>query len=264
MDISIIIPNYQSERYLAKCVASLRGHISDVSYEIIIVNNDSTRISSLLPSDDVVIIEAESNGGFAKACNMGARAARGKTLFFLNPDTEIVSGNIQDLIAVFSDPLVGIAAPRIMATDEKIQPWSTGYTINLLEVILNNLGIIRSKNLWKKNTPINQPDWTSGAALAISRDSFAKISGFDENFFMYFEDVDLCKRIKEQSLKILVLPSIQVLHLGGKSSADSNKQKQQYYASQDYYFKKHFGFFSLFFLKSSRGLVLFFKKIIVS
>ena len=259
MDISIVILNYKSERHLPRCIESLQAHLFDASYEILIINNDSEPIKSISPSVNLRIIENETNDGFAKACNKVAAIAQGKILFFLNPDTEIVSGNIMDLMKSLRDSSTGVVSPQLVTPSGEVQLWSAGYEITLWEVLCNNFGFIRSKNLWKENN-LPQPDWTSGAALAISQELFQKIAGFDENFFMYFEDVDLCKRVRQEGLKILILPSVQVLHLGGQSSPDSSRQKKHYYASQDYYFKKHCGFFSLFFLKTLRNVALFLKK----
>jgi hypothetical protein len=259
MDISVIILNYKSEQHLANCVQSLQKYLSAISHEIIIVNNDPILITRVLPNEHLQILNNPSNEGFAKACNKGATLAQGDLLFFLNPDTEIISGKIIDLITAFQDPSVGIVSPQLITTDGTIQPWSAGYKINLLEIILNNLGVVRSKKFWSTNN-LSEPDWTSGAALIIKSTLFKKLNGFDEHFFMYFEDVDLCKRVREQLLHVVIMPTIKILHLSGQSSSSSNQQKKYYYASQDYYFKKHFGSFSLFFLSSLRGLFLFFKR----
>ena len=261
MDISIIIPNYQSEHYLPSCINSLLIHMDNkMLYEIIVINNDLNKISTISANENIRVIENNNNDGFAKACNKGAAFARGKVLFFLNPDTKFESGNIADLINAFSDSTVGIVSPQLLTPNNRIQPWSSGYKITLLEIILNKLGLVRSKKLWQKNTSA-VPAWISGAAMAINKNLFEKIKGFDENFFMYFEDVDLCKRVADESLTMLILPSVQILHLGGQSFSSSIQQKKYYYASQDYYFKKHFSLFSVLMLKIFRSIFLFFKKV---
>ena len=157
------------------------------------------------------IIENRINEGFAKACNQAASTAKGNFLFFLNPDTEIITGNIMDLIVAMSDPFVGITAPHLITSSGKIQPWSTGYDITLWDIVKNNFGIIKSKRLWGQDSPV-EVSWASGAAFIIKKSLFNELLGFDEKFFMYFEDVDLCKRVLEKKLKIISLPSVQVLH----------------------------------------------------
>lgn len=258
MDISIIIPNYNSEQYLPSCLKSLQAHLFTDSYEIIIVNNDNAPITSVVSNKNLQLLHTGLNEGFARACNRAAHIAKGDILFFLNPDTEIVAGNISTLLATLRDSAVGIASPQLVLPSGEIQPWSAGYEITLLEVLRNNCGLIRSQDLWKKSSP-NQPDWTSGAALAIKQSLFRELTGFDSNFFMYFEDVDLCRRVKEKGLAIVILPAIQVLHLGGQSFSGAGQQKKYYYDSQDYYFKKHFGILFLFFLKLLRSFALLFR-----
>ncbi|HBI33980.1 MAG TPA: hypothetical protein DEA43_03810 [Candidatus Moranbacteria bacterium] len=260
MDVSIIIPNYKSEQYLSRCIQTLQAHSAGSLFEIIIINNDDAPITSIGSTENIHLIENGINEGFAKACNRGAKIAKGEFLFFLNPDTEIVSGNIADFLAAFKNKSVGIAAPQLTVPSGEIQKWSAGYEINLCSTIKNNLGFVKNKNL-SEQTDIIEADWVSGAAFIIKKTLFEDIGGFDENFFMYFEDVDLCKRVKEKKLSILVLPLIQVLHIGGQSFQNSACQKKYYYASQDYYFKKHFGNCSLFFLKLLKIPFLFFKKI---
>ncbi|HAR99610.1 MAG: glycosyl transferase family 2 [Candidatus Moranbacteria bacterium GW2011_GWC2_37_73] len=259
MDVSIIITNYKSERHLSRCIQALQSRSDGSLFEIIIINNDTAPITSILPIENIRLIENGINEGFAKACNRGAKIAKGGILFFLNPDTELIKGNITDLLAALENKSVGIVAPQLTIPSGEIQKWSAGYEINLCNTIKNNLGFIKGKNLWEQNNII-EADWVSGAAFLIKKTLFDEISGFDENFFMYFEDVDLCRRVKEKNLSILVLPLIQVLHIGGQSFQNSACKKKYYYASQDYYFKKHFGNCSLFFLKLLRIPFLFFKK----
>lgn len=261
MDISIIIPNYKSQDCLPRCLDSLRKGIDPeaVKYEIILINNDEVPITTVLTDNTIAIINNPINNGFAGACNKGAAAAQGRILLFLNPDTELISGTITDLISTFDDEKVGVVSSQLILSSGDVQPWSAGCEITLPEILLNNFGFIRSKSFWKKN-PKNNPAWVSGAALTIRKKFFQELAGFDENFFMYFEDVDLCKRAREASKTILILPSVKFLHLGGHSCASSAQQKKHYYASQDYYFKKHFGLFSLFLLRLIRGLVLSLKR----
>ncbi|NTV41378.1 MAG: hypothetical protein HGA61_03845, partial [Candidatus Moranbacteria bacterium] len=103
---------------------------------------------------------------------------------------------------------------------------------------------------------ITNLDWVSGAAFLINADLFKEIGGFDENFFMYFEDVDLCLRLKRLGKKILLLSKSNVLHFGGRSSNNDLEKKRYYYESQDYYFKKHFGIFQAISIKFIRELFL--------
>ncbi|EKD46680.1 MAG: B-glycosyltransferase, glycosyltransferase family 2 protein [uncultured bacterium] len=260
MDISVIILNYKSERYLDDCIESIRRHASDVEYEIIIVNNDADPLKNIWSEQNIQIINNTTNEGFSSACNKGAKIANGKALFFLNPDTEIKTGNISELLSAFENSAVGIVAPQLILTDGKVQPWSAGHEVTLWDTIRNNFGYVRSEELWNATTP-TRVDWVSGAGLIIEKSLFKSINGFDENFFMYFEDVDLCKKVSLLEKKVLLMPSVKILHFGGQSFLnDERKQKRLYYDSQDYYFKKHFGRVSVFLLRFLRNLSLIFKK----
>jgi GT2 family glycosyltransferase len=253
MDISFIIVNYESRQFLERCLASIRNHTPAATCEIILINNDALPLENL---PDVKIIEAGSNGGFAKACNAGGREARGEFLFFLNPDTEILDFSFDSIAQALRNPAIGIAAPRLLTSSGAVQPWSIGYAITLLDTLRNNFGYIKSRRLWSE-TASGEVAWTSGAALAISKKLFAQCGGFDENFFMYFEDVDLCLRVQLSGKKIMLLPDIRIMHIGGQSVLDVKKQKQDYYRSQDYYFQKNFGTLPAFLIKFLRKTFLF-------
>ena len=259
MDISFIIINYRSREFLGRCVESIFKHAESFSFEIIVVNNDEKPLEKISDSDNIQIIECNVNKGFSQAANLGAKKAIGKILFFLNADTEILNSNIRNIITIFADPDVGVAAPKLVLPNGSFQPWSSGCEITVWDIIRNNLGCIKSKHFWfqEKNSEIA---WASGAALAILKEVFDKCAGFDENFFMYFEDVDLCKRIRNAGKKIILLSHVRVLHLGGQSKSSAKEQKVQYYQSQDYYFKKHFGLISVYMIKFLRKIALFFSK----
>jgi GT2 family glycosyltransferase len=252
MKISFIIVNYQSEKYLEKCISSIKEKILGVDYEIIVVNNDSFEIQ--LPSD-TKIINVGKNVGFGAGCNIGARKAQGKILCFLNPDTEIVSERIHEFIQEFNDSNIGIIGPKLVTRDNKIQEWSTGIETTLLNVVLNNFKVKRGKKIWE-SPKIIECDWVSGAAIFVRNDIFKKLRGFDEKFFTYFEDEDLCRRAKEEGYKILYYPDFTVKHFGGISFSSKKEQKKLYYQSQDYYFEKHCGEVTKKILKLLRSLTI--------
>ncbi|MEI7890517.1 MAG: O-antigen ligase family protein [bacterium] len=259
MDISVIILNYKSQRYLPACLKSLEKFLQEISHEIIIINNDQSQITSIATNNKIKIVQNDINFGFAKACNIGAKIANGNTLLFLNPDTKILQGKAKSIIDTLNNTQIGAASPTILSTDGKIQKWSNGFVINLWTIARNNLGLSKDKKLWSNSSKSN-PDWISGVAMFIKKNTFDKLCGFDENFFMYFEDVDLCKRIKDMNLFIVMIPNVKVLHLGGKSSTNKSLQKKIYYESQDYYFKKHFSRLSLLALKTLRIMARKFTK----
>ncbi len=237
MDISFIIVNYKSAHLLSACIASIQKNSLDLLTETIIINNDDVALSLNLPK--VTVLNQADNLGFAKACNIGARAATGKFIFFLNPDAELLTSNLDVLIDTLGQEDVAIVAPNLLNTENKSQQWSAGSDITPLEILKNNLGIVSSKKIWTSSVP-TEAEWVSGAAFMLSKKLFLEIDGFDEHFFMYFEDVDLCRRFRTAGKKIILLPSVKVRHLSGKSRTSHSSQKAQYYFSQNYYLKKHF------------------------
>ena len=236
--LSFIIVNYRSERYLKKCVASLFDKIRGVNFEIIIVNNDD---NNLIGIEKAKIINLKKNVGFGKANNIGAKKASGKFLCFLNPDTIILSKNIGEIIKEFEkDSKIGVIGPRLISEFNETRWWCAGVKATPWDLIRNNLSFRKSRKIWESQMK-KEADWVSGAALFILRQLFLKLGGFDENFFLYFEDIDLCRRAKELEKKVIYLPEVKIKHWGGKSNACEKGQKKEYYKSQDYYFKKHYG-----------------------
>ncbi|MFH0969722.1 MAG: glycosyltransferase family 2 protein [Patescibacteria group bacterium] len=232
--ISFIIVNYNSKKFLGNCISSIRRNTISFPYEIIIVNNDSTA----LDFPETKIINLNNNLGFGTGCNAGAKIAQGEILCFLNPDTEILD-NIKKILEYFNiNNKLGIIGPKLITQENKTQHWCAGYEPSLLDLIKNNLGLYGSKKIWESERAI-EADWISGACLFIKKDIFQKIGGFDKKFFMYYEDVDLCKRVREKGYKVIYFPEFKVKHLSGRSFNSKIKQKKYLYISLIYYFKKH-------------------------
>lgn len=257
--LSVIIVNFRSEHYLEKCIASIYNKFPpDLAFEIIIVNNDKDGklegIRQKFPG--AAILDLGENIGFGAGQNMGSSRAQGEYLFFLNPDTEILSDNISLILEDFERyENIAILGSLLLSPGGKIQDWSHGKEINLKKLIKNNLGWPDTEKLAdvkkKKKT-----EWVSGTALFIRKKIFKDLGGFDEQFFMYFEDMDICKRARQLGQLVLFHPRFQVLHHGGKSYPNQKKQKKDYYDSQEYYFKKHHGKIKAGIIKLARKIFL--------
>lgn len=238
--LSIIIVNYRSEHYLEKCLASIYRESNPQQLEIIIVNNDQQvdlqAMQQKYPA--IKLIMQEKNIGFGCACNVGAKEARGELLLFLNPDTQFLddyAGRIAD--AFKTDAQIGIVGPRLITDEGETQWWCAGKEISLWQILKNNLGLIENKKIWESKVPVFT-DWVSGAALTSRRKLFESIGGFDENFFMYFEDEDLCWSARKRGPKVLYDPTLSILHSGGKSCESKIKQKTQFFKSLLYRIRK--------------------------
>ncbi len=283
MKISFLIVNYKSEELLKASLKSIFNKIVSVDFEIIIINNDekslflddfATKVFCLekinlkdckkkrdFVSKKIIVIENNKNVGFGKANNLGVLVSRGDVLCFLNPDTEIRSENIENLLDKFDlDEEIGIIGPRILEKNKygklSVQAWSAGKELRLLEVLKGKIGISESEKKWNSQK-MTEVDWVTGACLFIRKRLFLQLGGFDEEFFLYYEDLDLCKRAREIKKKIIFYPDFEIIHLGGKSFVKNSKQKELYFVSQDYYFKKWFGKGERWVL---RFLVFFYRK----
>lgn len=243
MIFSFIIINFKSAQLLPGWFASLsKTGLSPHEYEVIIVNNDANEkkiIDTLQEKNTFKLIHTESNLGFGAACNLGSRQASGEIIGFINPDTQFLRGQVLALHDLFrNDPSVGIIGLKLLTEQGLVQEWSTGTKVTLWDIIRNNFGFPKSKALWKSQKPISV-DWVSGASLFMPRALFQKIQGFDESFFLYFEDIALCERVRSNGKSILYFPDIALKHLGGHSASSHKQQKEYFYTSQDIFFAKH-------------------------
>ena len=203
---SFLIVNYNSEQYLEDCISSIfKKHPGD-GFEIIVINNNDKgdfQSSVCARHSNIRLINNNENIGFGRAHNIGAQESQGDILVILNPDAHFTSIDFAEILSRFErENDLGIIAPRIVDEKGDDQKWSAGRKITPWGIIRNNA------NLSKDRNPLNQKqesevDWVTGAAFFIKKDTFEKIGGFDENFFMYFEDIDLCHRIRKNGGRII-------------------------------------------------------------
>ena len=215
--LSIIIVNYNSKGMLKDCLTSIQQHLT-VDYEVIVVDNDSTDNSIALCSHfeslpQFKIIRAAENMGFAKGCNVGADAARGEILHFLNPDTALQQGADSDYEKVFLNPDKVYVTP-LFNRDGSVE--NARMEIPLLkEIFLWNT--CRSKAKY----------WCRGASVIISRENYEKVGRWSEDYFIYGEDMDLFYSLWKHNLEIITL-EVPVFHYGGGCSQNvwSNLQRE--------------------------------------
>ena len=261
MDVSILIVTYQSQDEILNCIGSIYKNIIDLDFEIIMIDNASTdRTIKLVKNQfpDVIIQENKKNEGFANANNAGAKIAKGEFLFFINPDSVITNNTIEVLLSIYnSNDQHGILAPQIKNSDGSFQ-FSTGKTPTISSTLFEAFGLYlflpktffgyRNGLTTKFNLNV---DWVTGACFIIKKEFFDILDGFDENFFLYLEDADLCLRIKEDLKKnIIYTTQTSIIHFKGKSSKNNSYiSKLSSYRSKLYYHKKYNGhiiYFALF------------------
>lgn len=240
---SFIVVNFRSAALLPAWFDSFSNtQLSPQDFEVIVVNNDLSEcdtLEQLRKRHTFRLIQNTANQGFGKAVNKASKYASGEILGIINPDTLFLPGDFSLIQKQFqASKELGIIGLRLLTPDGSAQEWSAGSRVTLWDIIRNNFGFPKSKMLWESKHPISV-DWVSGAALFIPRDTFQELNGFDEDFFLYFEDIDLCERIRQSSKTILYFPTLSVRHLSGQSSPSATEQKAHYYRSQDLYFQKH-------------------------
>lgn len=215
---SIIIVNYNGKDFIKECLDSLMA--SEASKEeIIAVDNASTDGSPELIKNTfpfVRLIALEKNIGFAGANNIGAKAASGRYIVFLNPDTVVTAGWLKHLLDVLqSDISVGVAGSKLLLMDDRVN--SAGANIVATGGAYDIGFMDTDSDKYNKPGPRGA---VSGAALIVRRDEFLSMGGFDPFYFMYFEDVDLCLRYWLSGRKVLYAPRSVVYHRFGGSAGD--------------------------------------------
>ena len=245
--LSIIIVHYQARQALVNCLKSLSKVSDQTPFEVIVINNDQGQLD--LPSAKV--INSPTNLGYGQGNNLGAKKAQGKYLWFLNPDTLVKSGTIDALVGFMEkNPKVGLVAPTIVHANGrryKIQgstdltPLTAFFSHSALVKIWPNNPLRRRHLLQNTNPNIDREvGAVPGSVLMIRRQLFNKIGRFDKNFFLYFEEHDLCLRVRKAGKQVFLLAKPKVVHIGGQSSLGASTKKH-FDQSRRYYFRKHFG-----------------------
>lgn len=253
-DISVIILTYNSSRYIEKLLKSLiskyKKEIEENKLEIIVADNNSSD-DTLEIAKKAGTVKAVSNGdnfGFAKGINIGSAHARGNLLLFINPDGEFLSGDIFALSEKFKDDGVAVVGGKILHPNGK-EELSAGKFYNIFNVLLLCLGI--EQNLGVRFSPDKEKyvDFVSGGFMMVKRSAWERLAGFDENFFMYVEDMEFCYRVKKQKLKVMFSPAATIKHVG-QASSDRSFAVANIYKGLLYFHKKHKSALSYFFTKT--------------
>lgn len=240
--ISVIIVNHDGEDHLGRCLESLEGS----GAEVLMVDNASRDGSLALVRErfpEVKVLPREQNLGFAAANNLGAAKASGETLLLLNADAWLEAGALDLLAAKLGrNPDVGLVAPRLRYPDGRRQfSWSPsrGFIGEVLQKARNpfetQAWVHGSLARWV--TRLVGPTWYTAACVLVRAEAFRAVGGFDEIFFMYFEDVDLCIRLEAAGWRLDQEPRALVYHAGGFASR--NEVDDLYRPSQLRFYRLH-------------------------
>jgi GT2 family glycosyltransferase len=239
--VTIAIVNFNSGPHLRRCLASVRAELRDVDWTAIVVDNASSddgagRLARQAPAR-VQVIRNDVNRGFGAAVNQAARAHRAPLLWLLNPDCRVEQGAFAALCETLErHPGCAIAAPQLLNDDGTTQEsargeptaWTGlfgrhGLLTKLFPAARAARRNLRAAQIVDSGVESAEVDWVMGASMLVRREIFDRVGGFDERFFLYWEDADLCRRIRNLGLVIRFVPRARVAHVGAASSRSASR-----------------------------------------
>lgn len=250
--ITVVIINYNTREHLRSCLATIPQAAAD---DVIVVDNASSDGSVAMIEAEypwVTVLANTKNPGYGAAANQAIAICTSPYVLLLNSDTRLEPGAFQALRSYFDmHPSVAVVGPRIVNLDGTLQvscfpaptPWNTFFRETRLSNLLRYVPFLRDRYLptWSHLQPRTVP-WVLGAALALRCEAFQAVGGFDESFFMYFEEVDLCHRLRAAGWQIQFAPVTRVIHIGGASTMHHRADMVvQLYASLHHFYERHFG-----------------------
>ena len=275
MELSIIIVNYNVKEFLQNLVHSLQKAVSIINHEIIVVDNASDDgsvefIREKFPQ--ITLIVNQTNLGFSKANNAALKIAKGKFILLINPDTIVSEDTITKMIEFLNEhPDAGLAGCKILNPDGSLQlacrrsfpgPWTSFCKVTGLSTLFPKSKLFAKYNLtYLDENSTYEVDAISGSFMMMKREAYEKVGGFDEQFFMYGEDLDLCYRIQKNGYKVYYYPGTQIIHYKGESTKRSSLDETNiFYDAMHLFVKKHFSSFYLaeIILRSAIGFRKFF------
>jgi GT2 family glycosyltransferase len=242
--ISAIIVSYNTREMTLECLRTLAVSLDGIDSEIIVVDNASSdgsveAIRAAFPH--IRLVASESNSGFGAANNEAMRLARGRFFLLLNSDAFPEKPAIPALLTFLQEnPRAGVVGPRLLNADGSLQvscyPFPTP-----VSAWLENLWLHRGYHGWLHDS-VRQVDFLIGACLLVRREVYEQVGGFDERFFMYSEEADWLRRMKDAGWEAIFVPGACVTHLGGASGAKEEVRiSRHFFESLDYYERKHHG-----------------------
>lgn len=263
--VSIIIVHYHVPGELFACIDSIIHSNPKVAYEIIVVDNDEKNhiepeLKTKYPK--IRYVKNDNNVGFGAGNNIGVNHAKGDYLFFLNPDTLFVKNPLDVLIDFLKGyKEVGIVAPLLLNPNKKpyplqgakrLTPFRALFAFSFLNTLFPHNPVSKKYWMleWDKKT-VRSVDTVPGTAFMIGKSLFKKVEGFDERFFMFFEEEDLSRKVAKKGLNIVIEPKAQIVHLWGRSTLLLKEKETVFKNSRFYFFRKYYGllvalFISLF------------------
>ncbi len=242
-DLAVVIVNRNGRAFLPGCLESLREASRGRDWPVIVVDNASDDGSPELVAKscpEVRLLRSGGNLGFARANNLAWRQMLAPFVLFLNPDTKIIDGAIDILLKEMRGREdSGICGPLLIREDGSFQV-SFGRRVSFFrELAQKSFLNPYSRRRLGKFRKVKEVGWVSGACCLARREALEKVGGFDEDFFLYFEDIDLCARMRKRGWKTLFVPLAKVFHQGGAATRQFAPSRFEYRRSQLLFYAKH-------------------------
>ena len=258
MTLTIGIVNYNTKKDLRRCIKSILDNPPDCNYNVIIVDNDSKDGSKeflrKIKNKNITCIINEKNVGFGKACNQIAKITSNSYILFLNPDVETTENSINKLIDFLKkNNKIGAVTGKLLYPNKSFQ-LSCRQFPTIFKVLFGRESFLRKvspNNIISKQYLMTEldydktqfPDWARGAVMLFKTELFKKIGGFDERFFLFFEDTDICFRLKNAGYSIAYFPKAIFYHkLGSSTGKERLKTKIIHNISMFYYIRKNMNY----------------------
>jgi GT2 family glycosyltransferase len=250
--VTVVVPSWNTRELLARCLESVISTAEQGDCEIVVVDNASSDGSAELARDfhsSVRLIANVQNVGFARACNQAIAASRAPYLLFLNSDARLLPGTLRALLELAA------LHPRCGAAGVQVRDGSGGFQASHARfpswpqelLVLSGLGRLLYGSTYPSHGPDDalgaQPvEWVSGACLFARRTALDEVGGFDEAYFMYGEEMDLCYRLRRSGWQVWYEPTARAVHLGGGSSSHRSIEREaDLYCGRVRFFRRHYG-----------------------
>jgi len=255
-ELSAILVNYNAGGELALALRSIQGDCEQIPWEVVVVDNASSdgSAAAVESAPHATLIRNATNVGFGRAVNQGVAVSKAPLLLLMNPDCRLVVGAIATLRSVLdADTACAVVGPRILDPDGAVQGSARGDP-DMLTGLFGRTGALRGllpflpvarrnvvvEDAVRSSAPSIVVDWLSGACLLIRRDAFLAAGGFDERFFLYWEDADLCRRLRKRGFHIRYVPGATAVHQVGRSSQTALRSSiRAFHASAYLYYATH-------------------------
>lgn len=233
MTIGVVIVTHNSQEHIRGCVESL---IRENIEHIVVVDSASTDDTlHQVAMFNVRTISLSENKGFGHAANTGAQKMNTDYVLFINPDARVETGalqRVQELLRMVRD--IGVVGLSLQDSHGKQEAECFGKEPSLMRLVLRK---------FQREVILEDPfetDWVSGGAIVIHKKLFSQIGGFDKGFFLYWEDIDLCRRVRQAGKSVWLYPSARAIHIRGASQGNQKLKTRIYDTSADRYYKKHY------------------------